>query len=734
MKGADRLRWAGLEGMLLVALLRAFIAIEPQVWFDVDPALDPMPLLAAGATASHVLDLALLACAACALAGERLSGRGVRAGLVVLALAPLPVVALHGGLMDFENAFRGSTWIAAMAAFVALSHLVRDRSMRAVALGVLASAAVLLAVRGAVQVLVEHPATVALYNETKDAFLAERGWAADGAATRSYERRLMQPEASGWFGLANPFSMAMGVGALAFGAIAVLARGRQQAGSTLLLAMAALGCAALLAVNGGKGAILATGIACVALVAWWRAGGAPRAGWVLALAALALLAVVARGSIGLALGEKSLLFRAFYLEAGWNLLKDPDVLLLGTGPDGVQPFFNRAKPPECPEDVKSLHSVFADWIVTLGVAGAAWVAVVVRSFLGRPALEGDAPDPARMRRGVLVFALATGAIALLLQLVVEQPTVDLAWFVFRTVGVVAFALVAASAAEALALLEARATAVVAVAVACLALVHSQIETNMWMPSSAVLVVLLAATGTGLPAVQPATGAVGRLWSRGLAVAAAFALAATLVAGFGWAMSAAARESHMRAAARELVPLGELRRAGGAPEAGVEFEARMRAIELLGRDSRSRSAVDASVRQAIAAARRSPERAPEALDAADGLLRNRLLAGPRVDALRADLALERLRLLRLDADAARACVADVERVTERQPKNPRRWIDLGLARESCARFGGCGDPVPAYEQALAVNERMFLDPLVQLSEREIAFVRGAIARVRGKVGP
>ena len=738
MSHAELMRWTGLGGMLLVALLRAFISIAPQVWFDVDPALDPMPLLSAGATASHGLDLVLLACAACGLAGEHLSGRRVRAGLVLLALMPLPVVLRHSSAAEFEHAFRGMTWIAAMVAFVSLSHLVRDRAMRTFALSVLVSASVLLAARGAVQVVVEHPATVALYNETKQAFLAERGWALDGAATRTYERRLMQPEASGWFGLSNPFSMTMGVGAVALGAIAFLARRRQQAGSTLLLILAALGCGALLAVNASKGAILAAAIAVAALVAWWRSPGAPRAWWVLVLAAVALLAVLARGSIGLAIDEKSLLFRAYYLEAGWNLLQDPAIALLGTGPDGVQPLFNGAKPPECPEDVKSLHSVFADWVVTLGVAGFAWIAVVGRMLLGRIELAGGASDPLAMRRRVLVFALAAGVISLFLQLVVEQPTVDIAWFVFRVVGVVAFALVAATAAEALALLEPRATAVVSLAVGCLALVHSQIETNMWMPSSAVLAILLVATGTSLGGAPAPPGRLSRAWSKGLAVAAALALVLSLMASFAWTKLDNSRERRLRAAARELSPLGELRRAGGSPEAVAEFEARMKAIEKLGGTDYawSRSAVEAAVRQAIAAARRAPDRAPEALAAADRVLLDRVLTSPRADALRADLALERLRLLPLDADAVRACVDAVERVAERQPRNPRRWIDLGLAREACVRTGGCadaleGDPVEAYERALAENERMFLDPLVQLSEREIAFLRGAMDRARGR---
>jgi hypothetical protein len=108
-------------------------------------------------------------------------------------------------------------------------------------------------VRGAVQVLVEHPAMVELYRDTRAAFLAERGWPDDSSAALTYERRLMQPEATGWFGLSNAYSTMMAAGALALGAIAWCARRTQQSGNTALLALAALACGALLAVNGGKG-------------------------------------------------------------------------------------------------------------------------------------------------------------------------------------------------------------------------------------------------------------------------------------------------------------------------------------------------------------------------------------------------------------------------------------------------------------------------------------------------
>ena len=41
---AQALRIAGFSGILAIAALRAMVTIQAQVWFDVDPAVDPMPL------------------------------------------------------------------------------------------------------------------------------------------------------------------------------------------------------------------------------------------------------------------------------------------------------------------------------------------------------------------------------------------------------------------------------------------------------------------------------------------------------------------------------------------------------------------------------------------------------------------------------------------------------------------------------------------------------------------
>lgn len=741
---ARALRLAGLAGILGVAVIRALVLIEPRVWFaDVDPSVDAMPLLALGAAGSHILDLALVVASAIALLGEWRDSRGIHGWLILLALLPAPVVLMHGGLLGAGNAFRGDTWLAAMCAFAALAHLVRERSMRVTALSVLAALMVMLAARGAVQVLVEHPATVALYEETRAAFLADRGWLPDSSAALTYERRLMQPEASGWFGLSNPFSTMMGVGALALAGLAILARRAQQSGNTLLLALGAAGCAALLFLNGGKGAIAATLLGAGVAVALLRTARPMHGAWLLALCALALLAVLARGMVGTAIPEKSLLFRSYYLDAGWTLLRDRDFMLIGTGPDQLQQFFAAAKPPQCPEDVKSLHSVFADWIVTLGVSGVAWIAALIAGFSGRIKERDDAATDPRLPRMGMWIALAAGSIATAVQASVESPTVDAFWIISRALGLLAFVMVSVIAAQACAVISARMLAALAFALSVIVLVHAQIETVAWMPGSCVLALALVATGSTLAPGAPAR-------TRLSAASAVLAVPLVLAAAGGIAIaafSARNREATVAEAAAMLTPLAAARGTDAArtPEFRVqEIEARIAAAKLLDGIWNYEAKQDA-VRQWLAVAALSPERADEALAEAWRIGNDRVvMRGPRSALLRADIALARLRFGKPEWIATEEAVGVVAAAAQSQASNPRRWIDCGVAFEVYwQRFPGShavqatfgkGSPLDAraaYEKALLANERLALDPLAQLSDREIAFVRAAIERVTPK---
>ena len=88
------------------------------------------------------------------------------------------------------------------------------------------------------------------------------------------------------------------------------------------------------------------------------------------------MAIVARGVVGESVGELSLLFRWFYIEAASRIALDHP--LLGVGPGGFKDAYAVAKNPISPENAASPHSVLFDAAATMGLAvGAGVLALVV---------------------------------------------------------------------------------------------------------------------------------------------------------------------------------------------------------------------------------------------------------------------------------------------------------------------------------------------------------------------
>ena len=274
---------------------------------------------------------------------------------------------------------KGAPWLALVWGAVGMSHICGDRRVRTVALAVLAGCAVPLLCKGVLQVFVDHPETVAQYERTKQAVLEANGWRPDSPAALAYARRLMQAEASGWFGLSNVYASYMGAiaaGLLAACAAAVSAGRRVTRGTLIALGVAACALAGLVLSKskGGVGAMglslaVCAGLAVVrrlmnrmngeaGLVRPFRFGNfAGPAAIVIVLAAIGV-----RGLIGTDLGEKSLLFRAFYTVGSLRIWGDYP--LFGVGPDGVQDAYAAAKIPIATETVQSPHSVVFDWTAT----------------------------------------------------------------------------------------------------------------------------------------------------------------------------------------------------------------------------------------------------------------------------------------------------------------------------------------------------------------------------------
>lgn len=390
------LRWGALLCILVGALLPASAGVELVPFWDFDPTTQWTPMTGIQPVLMLLLALLSVAGAVVAIGAEYLSGKRILWGQAVLAgVGSLGVLAhgsldslLHGdatGAMDgIEHLVRAAPWIAMVWGWVGMAHLCRDARTRAVVLAVLAGFLVMLLIKGLVQVYFEHALTVAEFERTKSDILAANGWTPGSPAALVYERRLMQPEAAGWFGLSNVYASFVGAGLaglIAAGSAVVLRTRRIGRGVVLCAAIGLCGAAALL-LSKSKGGIGAVGIglgvcACLGFLGQYKPGLMKiAASWAGPAVIAGVLGVVAvRGLVGPELGERSLLFRGFYAVGSLRIWSDFPIF--GVGPDGFQDAYAAAKIPIATETVQSPHSVLLDWTSTLGIFGLAWAALLI---------------------------------------------------------------------------------------------------------------------------------------------------------------------------------------------------------------------------------------------------------------------------------------------------------------------------------------------------------------------
>jgi hypothetical protein len=524
---ARSIPFAGLLAGLLAAIgaARMSVSIVPQTRFDTDPVLNPLPYAGLGPTGSLLLDVALLLVAALIFAGEARAGRRVSGVLLLLALLPAIPIAWHGA-SNALDLFRGATWLAAAVAGVAAAHLARDAACRAILLAGLLGGLVPLLFRGAEQILIEHGETLRAFQANKAAFFAERGWDPQGAAARTYERRLSQPEATGWFALSNIFSAAMAFGTVACGLAIVRALATRRAALSaaeerpalqlpLVPVIGSLACGAILIANGSKGAIAAAAIAfVVGGVLAWR-GSLPRAtliaGGLLiaALAAPLLRGVLGESALG---GERSLLFRAQYLEGAGRAFVE--TLPWGTGPDGFQDAYLRLKSERSPEDVQSAHAMLTDWLATLGPWTIGWMALVGAAVL-RGSRRVETEDAERdshagshagapARGAVFLAAACVALIPLAIGAMAEATILSAWWWIVRVLsaaGAFAVVLAATNAASR----DPRSVTIAAWGAGLALLLQAQVEMLAFQPGFVVALALaLGVLGAFATVGSPAT--------------------------------------------------------------------------------------------------------------------------------------------------------------------------------------------------------------------------------------
>lgn len=577
---------SGLVVALACVIGRGVVAADAFPWWSDDPTVIAVPatgLLPVGSLALSVLTI--LASAVATLAAHTLTRRGQAAGAAVengLLLAGAFGAAAHalwlggGSLDDLQT---GLAWTAAMSAGVAAAACRHDPALRRLVLACLLGGLVMVAAKAGLQVFVEHPATVASFEANKDAVLASHGWAPGSPMARSFEHRLRQADATAWFGLSNVVAT-FGAAATVMGLGLLVGRPREDgagarglAGALVALAAAA----ALLVLGGSKGGYAGAAIGLGCLAAAWAASRRPAAaGWLrhipLAVVAAVFVAVLARLVVGERLGERSLLFRGFYLEAGWRILTTH--LPWGTGPSGFRDAYLLAKNPLNPEEITSTHNVLADFACTLGLAGLAWCGLwllwVARLGPALRVVEAPAPEPARVKEELKpAFLVMCAATILGVWLEAAASTPEAAGM--RIAGLV-LALVAAAGVLARADGPWARAGVAAGAVTLAAL--GLIDMSAVSPSSAGWYAMLLAAAGGALGSPAAPRATWRPIAAAAAVLGAFAGLSRLPAVAAWqsslreAFDAVAKASRLRGDLDDLM-LGKLR--PGTPEADSAME-------------------------------------------------------------------------------------------------------------------------------------------------------------------
>jgi hypothetical protein len=751
-------------GIAAVAVARCVITFAPQVVFDVDPALDPTPLAGLGPAGSLMLDALLLAACGCGLLGETLTGRSIDRRLLALALIPVPVVLWHG-MHDLGDLWRGSTWVAAAAACVVVAHLGRDRALRVVLIALLAAVLVPIGVRGATQsafsifgwslVGFEHADTIAEFEVNRDAFFADRGWAPDSPTARIYERRLRQPDPRGWFPTVNLFASIMAFGlVLCVGLLVASARNGRSRGWIVGLSLATAVVAGGLLAAGSKGALLSAmaGLAVLLVPVVVRPFGPARArvgGAVpLGLVAAALAAVVARGTLlpESFLGDRSLLFRWHYLVGSVRVIQGHG--LPGVGPDGFQSAYTAVRLPRSPEEVTSAHSMFADWISTLGPSGLAWVGLVglllVRA--GRNLVEDEVPaQPAAppLAQAPLVSAAVVAGLGLLPAIAVEAQALDsVAKEMARGLGVLGFVLAAAGLSRGLERTRPSSVDWALAAAAVALVIHGQIEMTFFDPGSVVWVMcvlgLAGAVGAKAPpsVVDPTTvaaseaqprpsvaGRPGQAWA-GFVVAGALVVAALWVGGFR-GFRALREQALMIEAAARLNPPAEDRQERVAQH---ETAGRLLTDAYRSHMPSHVGPLEEAARQfLIAAVLAEPPRRLELVDRAVALAEQAVADHGKPTSIALACEARRMRAIHAGSlDDGEAALAHARRLTESDPHGIGAWRRLGdLLWESGRR----GEAAASYERALEADRNFELDELKRLSERDRQRLRERIEQGR-----
>ncbi|MCA9273318.1 MAG: hypothetical protein KDA31_09755 [Phycisphaerales bacterium] len=358
-----RIDWIGLTLIAWSALAHAMTMAEPLPGWDADPTRIVIAIIGVGPTSSLLIDALAWLGAGLVLMSPRSRRNEPLALLAMLGAVFVLVRTLALDAQDVEAIRIASSWASGWASFAAITSLAHRRSVRMVLGSVLLASVAMLAAKGLVQVFVEHPLMLQQFDTNKDASLIAQGFQPGSEQALIYERRLRQPDPTGWFGLSNVLATFLAVGStsLLFAGLSVKGLAR----TVLVLASICIGVVLLL--TGSKAGIGVAGLGVIAGLVMRFVPSRFARFLILGLVALPTIAVVARGMTGLPEGEKSLLFRWFYAEGAARVTIGS--LPFGTGPAGFQEAYQLHKPALATEDVTSPHMILWDYAATLGVIG-----------------------------------------------------------------------------------------------------------------------------------------------------------------------------------------------------------------------------------------------------------------------------------------------------------------------------------------------------------------------------
>ena len=384
MSLGDRIAWTGIVLVSILCVMRAMIEHDPFPWWSSDPFVFAPPIIGLTPRWALLLNLGIILASFLTLVGQHLRGFGVsKLNAILIAIGAI-VLGYHASV-DVERVLDSSTIAAVICVLVAGSQIHTIAGATKVIGGILLGFALMLTSIGVYEVFITHPETIKMYEQSRDSFLAARGWSPDSFEAMSYERRLSNPEPIAWFGLTNVFASFVAASGAGLITLAASSWKRDRTLSAISIGGAIVSTFGLY-LCGSKGgyAVFVLGVS-LGLIFVTRPK-LTRGHVLIGLCLLVILGLIVRGVIGESLGERSLLFRYQYLIGALKVwMADP---IHGIGPGMFQDGYALLKPALSPEDVASPHNVVFSWIATLGLGGVALVAHLVRS-VGRSAAPRD---------------------------------------------------------------------------------------------------------------------------------------------------------------------------------------------------------------------------------------------------------------------------------------------------------------------------------------------------------